>query len=879
KFFDANKNGVRDMIAPITGGSILEPSIPDWKIYLALNSEIVDSQLTDVNGNYQFTELVAGNYIVSEEKVSGWVQTFPALNSNHNVSLTSSGQNVTEKYFGNRKNRRGMKVRGLRSDSLWSNRLNWDGNVAPSNEDSIEISSGDTIYVDAVPFDSLQSLTVSSGGRLVFPNNIGTMKLRSNFVIDGLVDVNNALPTQFAPKFYVYGNFVGDGLFNPGKSKVTMKGNNAKIVGGSLNGKASDTTTFYELEIAGNNTTAGSDITILSKLTLSADLSTSDENIITIDSAIAEAISGAGKINRGKIVRKIGTGDIGSYRFHSSYNKIQYSGNGIPPTYLSMSRYPDSTESGFGKYRVEKSGAVDTNNNAVTVSGLTHFSRWVMGQTGHKDSTGSPTYDITEEGTAKMVTDTATLTLEYDPSTLTYSEDSVALYRIASGITVRKWLDADKDTNTTNDRTAKTWGLRVRNEDGSLLSSVNVSELSLEEVSAGTYTVVESDSARWTHMQTLLNGSSIGSSDSVFISVAEGELAVIDFINNYQPDTTKYRTFLSDLYTGKAPSLKPKKGKVPFLTTPANIRNNVVTKATGLTIGTARVDSAKAYGWMVFSEGKSMEKYFPAVAGTKAHPFDSVYITGKKTKAFVKALKNAQAKKFENHLATELAAFRINDMASRTTPKVLSEGILGSLIYNDATMDSFNLNGKSLSKIVDSANIYLTHYKRIPSAKRDAYFSALDSIFSRANREFYIGAITAEDTAHTPSFKVKRGKKVSESTYFTSPTTKEEEFSPIAIGNAVPEVFSLAQNYPNPFNPATTIEFNLPADAFVSLKIYNVLGQEIKTLFDNELLEGGFNAAEFDASHFASGVYFYRLSATTVDDISLTSVRKMILMK
>ncbi len=78
----------------------------------------------------------------------------------------------------------------------------------------------------------------------------------------------------------------------------------------------------------------------------------------------------------------------------------------------------------------------------------------------------------------------------------------------------------------------------------------------------------------------------------------------------------------------------------------------------------------------------------------------------------------------------------------------------------------------------------------------------------------------------------------------------------------IPVEFSLSQNYPNPFNPATTIKFGIPQTTSVTLKIYDALGSEVETLID-EKLEPGYYKHIWDASRFASGVYFYRIIAGT----------------
>ncbi len=101
-----------------------------------------------------------------------------------------------------------------------------------------------------------------------------------------------------------------------------------------------------------------------------------------------------------------------------------------------------------------------------------------------------------------------------------------------------------------------------------------------------------------------------------------------------------------------------------------------------------------------------------------------------------------------------------------------------------------------------------------------------------------------------------------------SEVTGVKESSP-----SVPARFALHQNYPNPFNPSTEIDYSVPKNSFVTLKVYNVLGQEVATLFSGMRIPGQYQAT-FNASRFASGVYFYRLRAG-----SYSMTKKMILLK
>jgi hypothetical protein len=91
--------------------------------------------------------------------------------------------------------------------------------------------------------------------------------------------------------------------------------------------------------------------------------------------------------------------------------------------------------------------------------------------------------------------------------------------------------------------------------------------------------------------------------------------------------------------------------------------------------------------------------------------------------------------------------------------------------------------------------------------------------------------------------------------------------------SGIPETYSLSQNYPNPFNPSTNIQYSIPKSGHVSLKVYNLLGQEVATLVEGTQNAGTY-VATFDASRMSSGIYFYRLMSG-----GFVEVRKMLLLK
>jgi hypothetical protein len=141
---------------------------------------------------------------------------------------------------------------------------------------------------------------------------------------------------------------------------------------------------------------------------------------------------------------------------------------------------------------------------------------------------------------------------------------------------------------------------------------------------------------------------------------------------------------------------------------------------------------------------------------------------------------------------------------------------------------------------------------------------------------FHNAIIIGRGTDHLNSITVTRGK-VDEifarlgAKYHYYPTGLKE------VAEIVPDEFRLWQNFPNPFNPETVIKFSLKERANVSLSVYNITGQKVKTLINDEMERGQYEQ-KFDGSKFSSGVYLFRLEA--VSDISNYSTTiKAVLMK
>ncbi len=158
----------------------------------------------------------------------------------------------------------------------------------------------------------------------------------------------------------------------------------------------------------------------------------------------------------------------------------------------------------------------------------------------------------------------------------------------------------------------------------------------------------------------------------------------------------------------------------------------------------------------------------------------------------------------------------------------------------------------------------------------------------------YKGIYEIEDTIHSDKsywVKVNQNGSLILSSDFSStiasrikivPTSELPPAPPLedVVVKETPKQFALDQCYPNPFNPVTTINFQLPTDSRVTLKVYNVLGQLVTTLID-EIQQAGYRSVGWNASSMASGVYYYRFETTNINDPSKSfmQVRKMLLIK
>ncbi|MDI6765689.1 MAG: T9SS type A sorting domain-containing protein [Bacteroidota bacterium] len=306
--------------------------------------------------------------------------------------------------------------------------------------------------------------------------------------------------------------------------------------------------------------------------------------------------------------------------------------------------------------------------------------------------------------------------------------------------------------------------------------------------------------------------------------------------------------------------------------------------ATGLVIGNVRTDSTKQYGWFQTTKYGDVLKTLIVKNTGQMHegtPRGFDHLTGK-TKDLVKQQKSLPPTKFDNKLLADMIALKVNITSSAMRINPLG---FGELIYDDGTSNP--LNGLMVKEIANFGDpLMMGQYDSALLKKVYAeldVFENLSATIEKINTAFE-GPL---DTAYFAySLRFKGYKSLIEVPYLkANPDVIPAVIAPIA-GSApeIPSMYTLHQNYPNPFNPTTTISFELPVDAFVTLKIYNLLGQEVASLLDREELYEGTQEIEFNADGFASGVYFYHIQAEGIADgdeatTNFKTVKKMLLVR
>jgi hypothetical protein len=238
-------------------------------------------------------------------------------------------------------------------------------------------------------------------------------------------------------------------------------------------------------------------------------------------------------------------------------------------------------------------------------------------------------------------------------------------------------------------------------------------------------------------------------------------------------------------------------------------------------------------------------------------------------------------------LSSSFAGTRIDTLLSLTinshnnplpAPHVMKTGDVGTSILGTLTAEPWNGTLVTYNNVyIDSANADGTSNFGESFCKDADGGTHTRLIWSDGNTSFNAGAAAVKVVkwdkfgsitgvlGYTHSNYKLCARKDSDITGYVTGITQQNQL--------IPSQYALNQNYPNPFNPSTTISYSIPKAGLVSLKIFNVLGQEVRTLVNQSQNPGNFQVT-FNANSLTSGIYFYSL---TVDNF--TQVKKMILLK
>jgi hypothetical protein len=152
-------------------------------------------------------------------------------------------------------------------------------------------------------------------------------------------------------------------------------------------------------------------------------------------------------------------------------------------------------------------------------------------------------------------------------------------------------------------------------------------------------------------------------------------------------------------------------------------------------------------------------------------------------------------------------------------------------------------------------------------------YSIRNSVFGGGGGVISNGSYTLASTIAQPIVGTSENNSISVLSGFWYTVQHEIATSVDQVDNAIPREFRLEQNYPNPFNPSTNIQFSIAEGGRVTLRVYDLLGREVKKLVDDEFNPGVYTVT-FDAAGLSSGMYIYRIEAG-----SFIQTKRLVLLK
>lgn len=428
-------------------------------------------------------------------------------------------------------------------------------------------------------------------------------------------------------------------------------------------------------------------------------------------------------------------------------------------------------------------------------------------------------------------------------------------------------------------------GWKITLNPGALSATTDANgDFSFCNVGPGSYTLAEVVQVGWVQTEPTTPG-------TYTIITSSGTDVGGNMFGNYKSaDDAKYRTFTAaELQPDnqKKPVKRAKPGKPILMPNTANVLAEMfIQGGSQIQVGIPlQMLAGKEKGYVKPAKSGDVWKTLNAKSTFhSAAPSPLDFYNGD-VKRILKLQKSLPATKHNNVLLANLMALEVSIEASADGKTPVG---LGSVLYNEAGEP---FDGMSYDEIADSMRVVMTNWETVDPAfwadANDVIVKLNDAFKDDNNSIVTTGAFGAEDTVSwnatlTTKLALKGVRTAADVAYLkASGIPAKNRF--VATPTEKPTVFALKQNYPNPFNPTTTISFDLVEPSFVTLKIYNMLGQEVATLLDHVEMEDG-DDMEFDASSLSSGVYLYRIVSQTITEEggasqTHTQVKKMVLMK
>ncbi|MBI3194141.1 MAG: T9SS type A sorting domain-containing protein, partial [Ignavibacteriae bacterium] len=382
-------------------------------------------------------------------------------------------------------------------------------------------------------------------------------------------------------------------------------------------------------------------------------------------------------------------------------------------------------------------------------------------------------------------------------------------------------------------------------------------------------------------------------------------------------DVAMFRTFKADtLLSKKGVTLKFDKlknltsGKGNIRTAAEHVFRRLRSMKGATFLGKAQTDKTlkKKLGWIALSTANQLGKMFTAPHTGTSYPIDSVRSPApRKSKKLFGALKPTR-KAYNNPAWEQGIIFRLNLIAS--SMGITPPGFGDLVLDTTSVLNGKQLQGMTLSDVGGWMDSVMTWWDTLDYDNSEDYaeLAQFTSLLRNINEAFY-DSITFSNSYIDSTAVIKGDSNLSAkilkpmnpfAMYLRGVITASQssgllkyvlgsESRSVAIQptfdeeTEIPYEYELYQNYPNPFNPSTVIRYSLPVNGLVTLKVYNMLGQEVATILNNEEMESGEYELPFNATNFASGVYFYRINVESVDEDGMkqafTDVKRMLMMK